>query len=69
VKSCALFRSGNLSTEVVNKTIYRHRDRVTYIGRYMTLRSVAKSIAVSEDRIRGQPLGDSVVTRFDFASI
>jgi len=35
----------------------------------MTSKSVAKSVVVSEDTIRGQPLGDSVVSRFGFASI
>jgi len=35
----------------------------------MTLRSVAKSVAVSESRIRGQPLGDSAAARLDFANI
>jgi len=35
----------------------------------MTLRSVAKSVAVSEDTTRGQPFGDSAVARFDFTNI
>ena len=42
---------------------------MTYSGRYMTLRSVAKSVAVSEDGMRGQPFGDSAVSRFDLANI
>ena len=36
-------------------------------GGYMALRSVAKSMAMSEDRIRGQSLGDPAVARLDFA--
>ena len=37
---------------------------VTDPGRYIILRSVTKSLAVSVDRIRGQPLGDSAVAKF-----
>ena len=36
---------------------------VTYPGRYIVLRSVAKSVAVSENRMRGHPLGDSAAAR------
>jgi len=69
VKSGTLFRSGNLSQRyIVNKTVDQHRGRVAYDGRYMTLRSVAKSAAVSEDTMRGQPFGDSAAARFDFAN-
>ena len=35
----------------------------TYPERYIILRSVTKSDAVSEDRIRGQPFGDSAAAR------
>ena len=40
-----------------------------YAGRYTIFRSVVKSIAVSEDKMRGQPLGDSAVTKFSLANI
>jgi hypothetical protein len=39
------------------------RRNAAYPRRYITLRSVAKSAAVSEERMRGQPLGDSAVVR------
>jgi len=35
----------------------------------MIFKSVAKSVAASEDGMRGHPLGDSAVARFDFANI
>jgi len=35
----------------------------------MLFGSVEKSVAVSEDGMRGQPLGDSAVARLDFANI
>ena len=44
---------------MVNGTTYRYRCGLTYPGRYITLKSVVKSDAVSEERIRGQPFGDS----------
>ena len=37
--------------------------RATNPGKYIILRRVAKSAAVSEDVIRGQPFGDSCVAR------
>ena len=69
VKSGTLFRSGNLWQEVISGTIRQNTSVVAYAGRYMTFRSAAKSVAVSEDGMRGQPLGDSAVARFAFASI
>ena len=48
---------------MVNGMMHRCRDDVTYPGRYIILRSVAKSVAISEERIRGQPLGDSAAAR------
>jgi len=33
--------------------------QVAYSGRYTMFRSVTKSVAGSEDRMRGQPFGDS----------
>ena len=44
---------------MVNRTIYRHGRRVMYPTTYIILRSVAKSVGVSEDKMRGHPLGDS----------
>ena len=44
---------------MVNGTIHRYRDRATYPMIYIILRSVAKSVGVSGDKMRGQPLGDS----------
>jgi hypothetical protein len=44
-------------------------QRTIYPGRYITLRRVAKSMAVSEDRMRGQPLGDSAAARLVGANI
>jgi hypothetical protein len=66
-KSGTLFLSGNL--ERVNETIRWSAGGMTYPGRYIVLRSVAKSVAASEDGMRGQPLGDSAVARFAFANI
>jgi len=43
--------------------------QVTYSGRYTMFRSVTKSVARSKDVIRGQPLGDSAVTRLVWANI
>ena len=43
--------------------MHRYRDDATYPGRYTILRSVSKSVAGSEDRMRGQPLGDSAAER------
>ena len=40
-----------------------------YSGRYTMFRSVTKSVAESEDRMRGQPLGDSAATRLARANI
>jgi hypothetical protein len=68
VKSGTLFRSGNLQTKVVSGIIHWHQDKVAYTGRYTIFRSVAKSVAVSEDGMRGQPFGDSAVARFAFAN-
>ena len=38
-------------TLMVNGIMQKHKDVVTYLGRYIILRSVAKSVAVSEERI------------------
>ena len=48
---------------MANGIMQKHKDVVTYLGRYIILRSVAKSVAVSEERIRGQPFGDSAAAR------
>jgi len=62
VKSGIFPRSGNLSTEIINGTVYQ-RSAETYPGRYIILRSMVKSVAESEDRMRGQPFGDSADAR------
>ena len=54
---------------MINRTMQKYRDGVTYPGRYITLRSVAKSVAVSEERIRGQPFGDSAAARLAWVNI
>jgi hypothetical protein len=46
----------------VSEPIHRPAGRSAY-RRYIVLRSVAKSVAVSEDRMRGQPLGDSAASK------
>ena len=48
---------------MVNGTVQGYRSGQTYPGRYATLRSVTKSDVVSEDKIRGQPFGDSAAAR------
>ena len=40
-----------------------------YPGRYIILKGVTKSVAVSGDKIRGQPLGDSVDARLARANM
>ena len=52
-----------ICSNTVNGTMRRGRNDPTYPGRYTVLRSVAKSVALSEGRIRGHPLGDSAVAR------
>ena len=66
-KSGTLFRSGNLS-QTVNGIVHRHRS-ITYPGRYIILRRVAKSLGGSEDMIRGHPFGDSADARQAWANI
>ena len=46
-----------------------HAGGPTNPGRYIILRSVEKSVAVSEDAIRGQPLGASAVARLVWTNI
>ena len=54
---------------MINGMMQKHRDGVTYPGRYIIFKSVAKSVAVSEKRIRGQPFGDSAATRLHWVNI
>ena len=54
---------------MVNKIMQKYRDVTTYPGRYTILRSVAKSVAVSEERIRGQPFGNSAAARLAWVNI
>ena len=42
---------------------------VAYPGRYIILSRMVKSMAVSEDRIRGHPLGDFAIAKFFGANI
>ena len=44
-------------------------NEATNPGKYIILRSVAKSLAVSEDGIRGQPFGDSAAAKLVGANI
>ena len=54
---------------IVSRMMHRYRGDVKHPGRYMILRSVAKSVAGSEDRMRGQPLGDSAAERLAWANV
>ena len=49
--------------EKIKEVIHQSVGRTAYLGRYITLRRVTKSAAVSKDRIRGQPLDESAVSR------
>jgi hypothetical protein len=66
-KSGTLFLSRKLRE--VNEKVHRSAARTSYPGRYIVLRRVAKSVAVSEGRRRGQPLGDSAISRLVRANI
>ena len=62
-RSPVLCPAQGICSQMVNGTMRRGRDDPTYPGRYTVLRSAAKSVALSEDKIRGQPFGDSTVAR------
>jgi hypothetical protein len=66
-KSGTLFLSRNLWE--VNEAVHRSAARTSYLGRYMVLRRVAKSVVVSEGRRQGQLLGDSAISRLVRANI
>lgn len=62
-RSRALYSSRETCRQIEGQLKNMAAGKATNPGRYTTLRRVAKSAALSENEIRGQPLGDSAAAR------